>query len=86
MEEVEEAVQARAGIFSIFAYPVVEIGEILATAVQRPGRTLKVVGKRAPRLLWQTGAMKVSSTQGRRAGLGFDDEALAGRVEILALR
>ena len=49
VEEVEEAVQARAGTVSKFARPVKEAGEVLATGVQTQGRTLQVVGRQARR-------------------------------------
>lgn len=62
-EEVVEAVQARAGTVSKFARLVVGADEVLVTAVQRQGRKLLVVGRLAPRLLWLTGEMKVSSTR-----------------------
>lgn len=59
-EEVVEAVQARGGTVSKFARSAVEADEILATAVQRQGRTLQVVGRQAPRLLWMIGETKAS--------------------------
>lgn len=64
-EEVVEAVQARVGMVSKFVRLVVEAGEVLAMAVQRQGRTLQVVGRRAPRLSWLTGEIKVSSTRAK---------------------
>lgn len=64
-EEVVEAFPARAGTVSKFARPVMEAGQVLATVVQRQGRTLQVVGRRAPRLLWLTGEMRVSSTRAK---------------------
>lgn len=64
-EEVVAAVQARVGTVSKFARPVIEAGQVLATAVQRQDRTLQVGGKKALRWLWLTCEMKVSSTRGR---------------------
>lgn len=63
VEEVVEAVQARAGTLSKFARPVAEAGTVLATGVQRQGRTLQAGGRQARRLLWLIGEMKVSSTR-----------------------
>ena len=84
-EEEVEAVQARAGTISKFARPLVEAGEVLAMVVQRQGRRPKVVGRRAPRLLWLTGEIMVSSTRAKQSGL-LSDGALAKREEGLALR
>lgn len=84
-EEEVEAVQARAGTISKFARPLVEAGEVLAMVVQRQGRRPKVVGRRAPRLLWLTGEIMVSSTRAKQSGL-LSDGALVARVaSMLAL-
>lgn len=64
-EEVVEAVQARVGTILKVARPVVDAGEVLAMAVPRQGRTLQVVERRAPRLLWLIGEMMVSSTRAK---------------------
>lgn len=60
-----EAVQARVGTGSDFALSVVDVDEVLATAVQRQGRKLLVGGRRALLLLWLRFEMKVSSTRGK---------------------
>ena len=65
VEEVVEAVQARVGTGSEFALSAVDADEILATVVQRRGRTLLVGGRRALLLLWLTFEMRVSSIRGK---------------------
>ena len=64
-EEVVEAGQAPVGSISKFARPVVEVDESPAAAVQSQGRTLQVVERQAPQLLWMIGEMKVSSTRAK---------------------